>query len=91
MAEYGILKWSDIVANWSDHLAGLTARFPRAKPDYLSLHKERIEDVASYLADAHELTLMEAHEEIEHYVLVQTLAREAPDIRAHDAALFAAE
>ena len=80
------MTWTDLAANWNSHLRALAQRFPYADLATLSAIKDEPLEMSRALAKSHDLTLNEAHEELEHYLLVQQLAREASDFRTHDAA-----
>lgn len=85
------MTWNELAANWGSNIRALMGRFPHADEGALTVVKDKPADLARALADAHDLTELEAREEIEDWMFLQSLARDAADIRTHDAALIAAE
>lgn len=80
------MNWTDLAANWNTHLRALAQRFPYADKGALNASKGKQSTVLRVLAQSHDLTIGEAHEELEDFMFLQSLARDTADIRTHDAA-----
>jgi hypothetical protein len=85
------MNWTDLANDWNSNLKALIKRFPYAQENDLTSHKDAPGELTEYLAQSHHLTHREAREEMETWLFVQGLAREAADLRSHDAHLVAAE
>lgn len=85
------MAWNNLTANWSVNLQALARRFPYANARDLDLVKEEPMAMTRVIARSHDLTEPEAREELEQFLELQNLARDAADFRSHDAAMFARE
>ena len=77
------MTWSDLTTNWSDLRARIMNRFPNLDDGAIPFAKTNRERFEAYIADTHDLTLSEAREELNDFLFVEQLAREAFDYRAH--------
>lgn len=77
------MTWSDLTQNWSDWIARFQDRFPNLDAAAMPFAKTNRERFEAYLADTHDLTLTEAREELDDFLFIEQLAREAFDYRAH--------
>ena len=76
------MNWHDLSANWTALQDSFRQRFPNLD---MSLFRSPPRDRAALtreLAAAHELTLLEAHQELEEFMTAEDLARQAMDVRA---------
>lgn len=85
------MNWTDLATDWTTNLQALIKRFPYAQEHDLTAHKDAPNALTDYLAQSHHLTPLEAREELETWMFLQGLAREASDLRSHDSHLVAAE
>lgn len=76
------MTWHDLSANWSAVLERLRARFPRLDPAALGEPPRDSRVLTAHLAQAHDLTLEEAREELQDFMSVEDLARQSSDLRA---------
>lgn len=76
------MTWSDVTQNWADVFSRIKGRFPNLDDGAMPFAKTDRSRFEAYLADTHDLTLTEAREELDDVLYVETLAREAFDIRA---------
>ncbi len=76
------MTWSDLTQNWSEWFARIKDRFPNLDDGAMPFAKTNRERFEAYLADTHDLTLVEAREELDDFLFVENLAREAFDYRA---------
>ena len=74
------MTWTDITANWHTTVQRLEARFPRLNRDALSQPPECISSLTRHLADTHDLTALEAREELADWLFVESLARRASEM-----------
>ncbi|MCH2165084.1 MAG: hypothetical protein MK098_10595 [Marinovum sp.] len=75
------MVWTDLANNASQYTAKLRERFPLADAKTISTAEDR-EDLVQNLAQQHDLTLMEVNQEIDDLLFVESLARQASDLRA---------
>ena len=76
------MNWHHVTANWIAIRDRLARRFPHADPKTLA-HPPRDKGwLARHLAEAHDLTIFEAREELEDFLSVEDLARQVMDLRA---------
>lgn len=72
---------TDLTANVSAFVDRLKTRFPHIDED--TLHSAQDADtVITHVAHSHDLTRLEAHQELEDWLFVESLARQAGDLRA---------
>lgn len=76
------MTWSDLTMNWSDWFARIKDRFPNLDDAAMPFAKTNRERFEAYLADTHDLTLTEAREELDDFLFIEQLAREAFDYRS---------
>lgn len=76
------MTWSDLTSNWSELRARITSRFPNLDDAAIPFAKTDRQRFEAYIADTHDLTLSEAREELNDFLFVEQLAREAFDYRA---------
>ncbi|MEC3862111.1 hypothetical protein VK792_12525 [Mesobacterium sp. TK19101] len=76
------MTWHDIVANWSQVVRRLHKRFPQIDSDVLDEPPLLPQHLTQHLAERHDLTLLEADEELRDWMFVEDLARQAQDMRA---------
>lgn len=75
------MTWTDLTTNVSSYIERLKTRFPHI--DEATLEQARDPgDLISHVAKRHDLTPFEAHQEIEDWLFVEALARQAADFRA---------
>ncbi|TNF63694.1 MAG: hypothetical protein EP307_04645 [Rhodobacteraceae bacterium] len=78
------MTWSDLTGNWGAWFARIKTRFPNLDDGAMPFLKQDRDRFEAYLAQTHDLTLEEAREEFEDFLYVESLAREAMDLRARD-------
>lgn len=76
------MTWTDLTANMARYVPMLVQRFPNTEPDVLDLHATTADTLVAHVADRHDLTRFEARQEIDDLLFVQSLARQAGDLRA---------
>lgn len=79
------MAWNNLTANWGINLHALARWFPYASKENLAVFKEEPIAMTRVIAKTHDLTEPEAREELENFLVLQNLAREAADFRSHDA------
>ncbi|WP_439524175.1 hypothetical protein [Marivita sp.] len=77
------MTWTEITENWHTALARLESRFPLLDRDALSMPPESMTGLSDHLADTHDLTTLEATEELADWLFVESLVRQAGDLRLH--------
>jgi hypothetical protein len=77
------MTWTDITENWTTALARLEARFPLLNRDALNQPPEDLHGLSQHLAATHDLTPLEATEELADWLFVETLARQASEMGLH--------
>lgn len=85
MKRWTAMTWSDVTQNWADVFNRLKNRFPNLDDGAMPFAKTDRERFEAYLAHTHDMTVSEAREELNDVLFVETLAREAFDIRARSA------
>lgn len=78
------MTWKDFSANFASNLMNLTRRFPNADKQVVSERMSNRAMLTSYLAESSQLTPFEVQEELDDWLFVQGLARDAADLRSHD-------
>ncbi|WGW02895.1 hypothetical protein [Tropicibacter oceani] len=68
--------------NWSGFLDRLRHRFPHVDPDLLADPVQDPAELTRHLAQQHDLTLLEASEELRDFLGLEDLARQACELRA---------
>ncbi|MEQ8341731.1 MAG: hypothetical protein RID15_05220 [Marinovum algicola] len=76
------MDWNDISTNWTDSFKRLKSRFPRIDEQKLGDEPVRRDVLAAHLAHQHDLTELEAEEELRDWAYVQSLARQASELEA---------
>ena len=76
------MPWHHLSANWAALSGRLLQRFPHIDQARLSEAPRDSSALTRHLAESHDLTLGEAREELEHFLSIADLARQAPDLRA---------
>ena len=77
------MDWNDISNNWTDNLQRLKSRFPRLDERVIGRRPLDQRVLAAHLAAQHDLTELEAVEELRDWAFVQSLARQATELEAH--------
>ncbi|MGJ8605232.1 MAG: hypothetical protein ACSHXH_13995 [Marivita sp.] len=77
------MNWTDITKNWHAALARLEARFPLLNKDTLAHPPESLTNLSEHLAITHDLTALEATEELADWLLIESLARQASEMGLH--------
>ena len=77
-----MFNWPDFSSNWSATLDKLRVRVPLVDVEGMLSRPRALEDLTAHIAETHDLTDGEAREELTDWMLIQSLARKAPDIRA---------
>lgn len=77
------MDWNDISANWNQSLKRLKSRFPRIDESTLARKPVKPEVLAAHLAHQHDLTELEAAEELRDWAYLQSLARQAGELEAN--------
>ncbi|CUH41703.1 MULTISPECIES: hypothetical protein [Ruegeria] len=71
-----MLKWTDLTQDWSAMYTRAKRRFPNLRDqDMVRLSQDR-KCFEAYLAERHQLTMNEAHEELEDFLFTEGLNRE---------------
>lgn len=70
------IKWSEVTDDWGTWSRRISDRFPLLDPAAMDRKRHNRAAFEAYLADRHNLSLIEAREEIEDLLYVETLARE---------------
>lgn len=73
------MDWTELTENWNGALARLEARFPLLNRDSLPHPPESLSGLTRHLADTHDLTALEAREELTDWLFVESLARQASE------------
>ncbi len=77
------MTWGEIISDWSRAIASLGQRFPQLDHGTVPVAPESSDDFAEFLAHTHDLTPLEAREELQDWMTIQGLARDAgADLRA---------
>lgn len=71
------MKWTDLTADWALWFSKMQLRFPHLEDSAMPFVKQDRIRFEAYLAGVHNLSLHEAHEEIEDFMFVESLALEA--------------
>ncbi|WP_174838429.1 MULTISPECIES: hypothetical protein [unclassified Ruegeria] len=72
-----VMNWTDLTQDWDASFARAKRRFPNlCDKDMARAPKDRSKFEA-YLAERHQLTITEAHEELEDFLYTEALNREA--------------
>ena len=75
------MTWTDLTTNVSTYIGQLKTRFPHV--DEAALQQAQDPDtLITHVALRHDLTPFEAHQEIDDWLFVEALARQASDLRA---------
>ena len=74
------LTWDTISDNWQQALEHLKTRFPLLDPSSVTTPPESQSALEHYVAKAHDLTPIEASEEVGDWIFVVSLARIASEI-----------
>ncbi|NOD63178.1 MULTISPECIES: hypothetical protein [unclassified Ruegeria] len=71
-----MMNWTDLKQDWSAAYARAKRRFPNLRDqDMMRVSKDR-KGFEAYLAERHQLTMNEAHEEVEDFLFTEGLNRE---------------
>lgn len=71
------MTWTDMTQDWSIWYRRLQSRFPNLDDGAMPFAKVDRNRFESYLAEAHNLSLTEAREEIDDFLFVQALILES--------------
>lgn len=77
-----LMTWTDMIQDWATWSRRLQSRFPNlddAAMPFSKLDRDRFE---AYLAEVQNLSLIEAHEEIEDFLYLETLSQDADNDNA---------
>ncbi|MCJ7871968.1 hypothetical protein [Phaeobacter sp. J2-8] len=77
------MNWTDMTRDWGRALRHLKRRFPHIDETALSSPPIPPEAMAEHLARQHDLTDLEAEEELKDWIYIQSLARQATEMDAH--------
>ncbi|MGX9354362.1 hypothetical protein ACS3SW_04140 [Roseobacteraceae bacterium S113] len=75
------MTWSEFTTGVTSYATRLRARFPHVDDETLATINDPVAFVQK-VAQTHDLTPLEAREEIDDLLFVESLARQASDIRA---------
>ena len=75
------MEWSDITKDWATWSERIRNRFPRLETTGMDLARHDRPTFEAYLADKHNLSLNEAHEEIDDFLYIETLAHELNSVQ----------
>ena len=75
--------WIDISENWPVALERLETRFPLLDCDAMAFPPHSIASLAHRLAAKHDLTPLEAREELADWLFIKALARQTKKPRLH--------
>ena len=75
------MTWDDMIANWKSTVARLESRFPRINRVALTTPPDTMSGLTRHLADTHDLTALEAREELADWLFVESLERQVSDQR----------
>lgn len=70
------MNWIETDTNWSAWCARVRDRFPRLDPAIMERRRKDRRAFEAYLADVHKLSLIEAREEIDDLLYIESLSRE---------------
>ena len=76
------MTWSDLIQDWGYLYRKLKTRFPNLDDGSMPFLKQDRGRFEAYVAETHNLTLEEARQELEDFLFVEALAREAVAARA---------
>ena len=76
------MTWHHLSANWDAIVHRLQSRFPNLDRDSIAEPPRDSRALMAHLAEAHDLTLFEARQELQDFLDIETLARQASDLRA---------
>ncbi|MCB1310390.1 MAG: hypothetical protein KDK29_00210 [Sedimentitalea sp.] len=71
------MTWSDVTADWGRWFQHMKTRFPNLDDSAMPFLKQDRGRFEAYLADTHHLSLIEAREEFEDFLFVETLVQDA--------------
>lgn len=74
---------TDLTTDWKFTLRGLKDRFPHLDEKEIARCPPATQAIAEHLAQRHDLTPLEAEEELKDWLFVQSLARQAVDVDMH--------
>lgn len=77
------MTWTDITENWTTALAHLEARFPLLSREALEQPPQDLTGLTQHIAVTHDLTDLEASEELADWLFFQSLARQVQDASLH--------
>lgn len=72
-----MLNWSEFTQDWASSFSRAQMRFPNLHESDMPFLKSDRRRFEAYLADRHHLTLEEARQELDDFLFVEALAREA--------------
>lgn len=75
------MNWTDLTSNIAKHLNRLKARFPNIDETEMYEFTDKTL-IVDHVAARHDLTPVEAREEIDDWLFVESLARQASELRA---------
>ncbi|WP_227362656.1 hypothetical protein [Sedimentitalea arenosa] len=71
--------WTDLTQDWAYWYRALQERFPNLEESAMPFAKIDRSRFEAYLAQRHNLSLTEAHEEVEDFLYVQGLMRDSEE------------
>lgn len=71
------MTWTDLTSNWDAALRQLAQRFPHMDTDAVADAPAGPDALAAHVAQTHDLTRLEAREELHDWMFVAGLARQA--------------
>ncbi len=72
-----MLNWNDLTQDWGASYARAKRRFPNLRDKDMALLPKDRKQFEAYLAERHQLTVNEAREELEDFLYIEGLKREA--------------
>lgn len=73
------MTWHHLSANWHAIREQLITRFPNIDPDHVTDAPRDRQALTRHIAETHDITVFEAHEELQDFLSVLDLARQVLD------------
>lgn len=70
------MTWTDLTHNWETSYPRIKSRFPKVEESLAAASVLDRTRFVAYLADRHQISLEEAHQEFEDFLFVERLNRE---------------
>ena len=75
------MNWTELTQNVTQYVGRLKTRFPNVDEESLCFVTDR-DRLVHHVAERHDLTNFEADQEIDDWLFVESLARQATELRA---------